>query len=493
MGRVLIVLLLTATPLAMGLRMNKARSLRQLPNGQRHLSVDTADHWHATGAQHSEADGQWSERARAKAMQARERAGRTATVEQATVEEGFAAADPDKETQEWKDFIKYKLKFKKNYATLEESKLRFAIFKEKQLEIAEHKNKVGMPWEASMNKFSDWTPEEKDKILGRKKGKAGVHFTRSPEDTLDHTHKLDLEQVVPEEMNWSIEYEDGDSGIHFSGSYIRDQGQCGSCWAVATTEVLEAHLELAKESRAKLTELGRYNDFTGVALSTESLVDCVINTNQCGGTGGCDGATEDIAFKFVKEHGMPWGVDYQYTAGMGSSGKCDWDKENAAMVHIENWVNLPVNGDANAAAFSSATKPSALPLIQSLVQVGPTTVGVGANGWFMYGSGIYKPRENDPKEWDINHAVAAFGFGKDKDSGLHYWLIKNSWGPHWGENGFIRLERAAKADEEACGIDETPLDGSACLLPVPDKAPRKVCGSNGILSEVAYPCGVHIK
>lgn len=91
---------------------------------------------------------------------------------------------------------------------------------------------------------------------------------------------------------------------------------------------------------------------------------------------------------------------------------------------------------------------------------------------------------------DINHAVTLVGYGVDNDGygengEQKYWTIRNSWSPSWGEDGYIRLARSDD-DEDNCGMDTTPQDGTACAG---DTTPVKVCGTSGVLYDSSYPTG----
>jgi len=104
---------------------------------------------------------------------------------------------------------------------------------------------------------------------------------------------------------------------------------------------------------------------------------------------------------------------------------------------------------------------------------------VDASAWSAYESGVFGGcNMNDP---DIDHVVQLVGYGEDPQLGT-YWLIKNSWTPAWGENGYIRIKRAV--DKSPCGTDTNPQDGTGC-----DGGPASVlvCGECGILYDVSYP------
>jgi cathepsin L len=95
--------------------------------------------------------------------------------------------------------------------------------------------------------------------------------------------------------------------------------------------------------------------------------------------------------------------------------------------------------------------------LNAVATLGPIAVSVDASHWHDYETGVFNGC--DYKEnMDVNHAVVMVGYGTDEQYG-DYWLIRNSWGTHFGENGYIRLKREPEA---ICGTDYTPVDGTAC-------------------------------
>jgi len=128
------------------------------------------------------------------------------------------------------------------------------------------------------------------------------------------------------------------------------------------------------------------------------------------------------------------------------------------------------------------------PLLKAVATQGPVAVSVDAGEWSMYQNGIFDSCKQDAT---INHAVLLVGYGTDKKLGKDYFLIRNSWGPDWGENGFIRLQRHSSDEGSAgyCGTDSNPLEGVGCKGG-PAKIP--VCGMCGVLSDSAYPKGVRV-
>jgi cathepsin L len=235
---------------------------------------------------------------------------------------------------------------------------------------------------------------------------------------------------------------------------VKDQGHCGSCWAFASTAVIESHV--AKNS-------GLLFD-----LSVQQMAMCAPNPNKCGGTGGCAGSTAEIAFDYVsKSTGLYQEYQYSYASYYGSDYACTIPTTGAPVATIGGFVKLPEN---NYTA-----------LMNAVAQLGPIAISVDASTFGAYKSGIHDGcNQVNP---DINHAVVLMGYGNE--AGKDYWLVRNSWAPGYGEKGYIKVLRTS--DEEGrCGMDVTPHDGSACEG---EDDAVKVCGTCGILYDTAYPLG----
>ena len=204
-------------------------------------------------------------------------------------------------------------------------------------------------------------------------------------------------------------------------------------------------------------------------LSPQQIAMCAPNPDSCGGTGGCNGATSELAFDYVA--GMS-GIleEYQlgYSAYQGTNSACGFDASGATPVAtIDGYIQLPENN------YTS--------LMNAIAKVGPIAVSVDASNWHSYESGIFNGCNQEQP--DINHAVTLVGYGED--NGQKYWTVRNSWSPSYGELGYIRVLRTDE-DETNCGMDITPLDGSACAG---ETDPVKVCGTCGILYDSSYPTG----
>jgi len=231
---------------------------------------------------------------------------------------------------------------------------------------------------------------------------------------------------------------------------VKDQGDCGSCWTFATAETIESHYAIAK---------GPLWD-----LSEQQILDCTSNPDQCGGTGGCSGGTVEVAMaSIIKDGGIASEWTYPYLSYTGTNFPTCGLNNTSPAVQISNYVVLPSN--------------EYLPLMTAVATVGPIAISVDASSWQFYSTGVYNGcNQTNP---DLDHAVQLVGYGTE--TGGDYWLVRNSWSPAWGENGYIKLFRTSTVQ---CGTDTKPGDGDGC-----DGGPASVtvCGTCGILFDTVYP------
>jgi len=208
-----------------------------------------------------------------------------------------------------------------------------------------------------------------------------------------------------------------------------------------------------------------------LVMSPQQIVSCATNPSKCGGTGGCEGATQEIGFNYTASAGgLSLDSEYPYWSGLGIDIPC-----NQTLIKPVATVDGYVKLDANNATQLQA----------AIAQVGPIAISVAASGSFqMYGGGVLN--DNGQCGWDVDHAVQAVGYGVDGATGFGYWLVRNSWNAGWGEGGYIRIFRATGGAAEQCGTDSTPSDGDGC----PDgPSSINVCGECAVLSDSSYPYG----
>jgi len=338
-------------------------------------------------------------------------------------------------------FEQYKKDFNKKYDGEENERHKMLFYTHLEKVIA-HNNRLDTTWKAAVNKFTDLCHGDRAKYLG-----SNIAMIETMRATRDPAPDIQADGDLPESVDWR----NNQPNII---TPVKDQGGCGSCWAHAATEQIESFLVLNNPS----TEL--------VALSRQNLVDCVQNPDDCGGTGGCGGATAELGFSYVEAgKGIATEADYPYT---GSDGQCD---ESAAKgAHLTSYVTLPAN---NYTA-----------LVWAVATVGPMGVNVAASPWFSYSSGVFDGCTFD--DVDVNHVVQLVGYGTDSSQG-DYWTVRNSWGADWGESGYIRVQKHSDGTSQWCGNDPTPSDGTGC-----NGGPSSitVCGSCGIWYDSSYPLGV---
>lgn len=207
-------------------------------------------------------------------------------------------------------------------------------------------------------------------------------------------------------------------------SPVRNQGMCGSCWAIVAAAAVEASVVI--------------NNGVNVKVSPQELVDCDTQYNR-----GCSGGNPAMAFSYIQSYGIASAVSYPY---IGVSHYQCLNRQRA----------VGISGTVHITSFDSS-------LLQYYVtNTGPVAVGVCASDYsFMfYQGGVYNNRKCCTSQ---NHAMLLVGYGTDSgDSGKDYWVLRNSWGKSWGENGYMRLLRYDGNDDDGrytggiCGMDVNP-------------------------------------
>jgi len=293
------------------------------------------------------------------------------------------------------EWAQWKAKHNKSYSA-EHEHLRRAIFNKNLRRIHLHnlKFKAGrVSYKLGANKFADLSPEEFD---AHHKGlKAAGRIASGLPFTFDPT------KPRAAEVDWRTK------GVV---TPVKDQAQCGSCWAFSTTGGLE----------------GQHAIKTGklVSLSEQNLVDCD-NVD-----GGCGGGLMDNAFAWIKQNG---GLDteesYPYTA---LDGICHQKKSDFAATD-KGFVDVTA-GDESA-------------LQAAVHDVGPISIGFDAEENFqLYDGGVFT--DDDCSTNSPDHGILVVGYGTTSDN-QKYWIVKNSWGADWGEKGYVRVARDAG---NVCGV-----------------------------------------
>ncbi|XP_019623314.1 PREDICTED: cathepsin L1-like isoform X1 [Branchiostoma belcheri] len=306
-----------------------------------------------------------------------------------------------------KEWEMWKLQHGKQYATEAEEYSRRFIFEKNTIKIAEHniRASLGMhSYTLAMNKFGDMHHEEfHQRIMG-----GCLKIVKVNKPLLGSELKDDDDNgTLPKSVDWRNSH---------MVSEVKDQGECGSCWAFSTTGSLE----------------GQHANKTGqlVDLSEQQLVDC----SKDFGNQGCGGGLMDQAFQYIKANG---GLDteesYPYTATDDKPCKFDNSSVGATLVGYKDVKS----GNEHALKRAVAT-------------VGPISVAIdaGHESFQFYSSGVYDEPQCSTEQLD--HGVLVVGYGAMNDNSHQaFWIVKNSWGPNWGDQGYIMMSRNK---DNQCGI-----------------------------------------
>lgn len=304
--------------------------------------------------------------------------------------------------EQWGSF---KITHKKQYESETEERFRMKIFMENSHKVAQHNKLYALgkvSFKLGINKYADMLHHEfVQTVNGFNRTKNSL---RSSEYNDAITFIAPANVKLPESVDWR---EKG------AVTDVKDQGHCGSCWSFSTTGALEAQ---------HFRKTGKL-----VSLSEQNLIDC--STKY--GNNGCNGGLMDNAFRYIKENG---GIDteqsYPYKA---EDEKCHY-KESSIGATDRGFVDIDSGSEEQLQA--------------AVATIGPVSVAIDASHetFQLYSEGVYYDAECSSTELD--HGVLVAGYGTD-DDGQDYWLVKNSWGPSWGQGGYIKM---ARNRNNTCGI-----------------------------------------
>ncbi|PON67191.1 Cyseine protease [Trema orientale] len=288
------------------------------------------------------------------------------------------------------------------YNGLGEEEKRFVIFKDNLRFIDQHNAEKNRTYKVGLNRFADLTNEEyRAGFLGtRTDAKRRVMKAKNA----SRRYAFGARDKLPDSVDW-----------RHNGAVnpVKNQGSCGSCWAFSTVAAVEG------VNKIVTGEL--------VSLSEQELVDCDRAYNS-----GCDGGLMDYAFEFIINNGgIATEDDYPYA---GTNGHCDVSRANEKVVTIDGYEDVPAN-DENALRKAVAHQPVSV------------AIEAGGRAFQLYESGVFTGECGS----QLDHGVVAIGYGTE--NGVDYWLVRNSWGTSWGEDGYIKIERnAVNANTGKCGI-----------------------------------------
>lgn len=306
----------------------------------------------------------------------------------------------------------YKKSFGKTYDDIDEELNRIEIFQQSQKRIKAHNalyKKGKESYSLCVNDFSDWTEKEFQNING-------IDYTELPfvsDDDDDDEEEGDIELGAGESDNDYKDWRD-DNAV----TPVKHQGKCASCWAFSAAAALESHFIIKKRS----TKL----------LSEQQLIDCSRHL----GNNGCNKGSYTKAFTYTQSDGIIG--ENEYPKYEQKDNQCRVTRETVGTLKNQQYMNI--------------TKKNEDMMKETVRNIGPVSVSIHANTNFqMLGPhGVFYDTDCSKKP---NHAVLVVGYGFDKKKNLDYWLIKNSHGIKWGNQGFARL---ARNKNNHCGIASYP-------------------------------------
>jgi len=312
----------------------------------------------------------------------------------------------------------------KSYDSHEEKKNRMQIFANNDVLIEQHNSKEGQTATLGHNDFSDMTRDEfaAHFKLGKYAGANAKAAQEAAAGRIQKAHDeqdgfasqirrslLEQEEVgLPENINW----------IEMGGvTPVKSQGTCGSCWAFSTTGALEG---------AKFVKTGEL-----VPLSEQNLLDCDHEDM------GCSGGLMDNAFKFdEKGGGLCSETDYPYLAKRND--ECLTNCTDVPGTIVETFIDVPPH---NPMALCAA------------LTMQPISVAIQADQFVFqfYKEGIITD-DHCGARGQLDHGVLAVGYGTEIETGTSYYLVKNSWGPKWGVDGYVKIGLKSKNQYGVCAI-----------------------------------------
>jgi len=294
---------------------------------------------------------------------------------------------------EFYQFAKFIKENGKDYHTKEEFDYRFQAFKDNLKKIdklnAAQVLAGGEPC-FGVNLFADMPAHE---------------FAQRLMKNLTLEHVEPFTSVAPEvDVDWR------NSG---AVTAVKDQGQCGSCWAHSATEAVESYTFLLKASPSLLT------------LSVQQTTACTYNYNGCNGGWPYDAYTNAV----IARGGEDSAADYPYSIPTAGTCKFGTGKADKPQVNIKSYASIARGQLATA------------------LTTGPPSVCVAAEAWQTYTGGILKSCAGS-----VDHCVQAVGIG-GSSSTEPYWIVRNSWGASWGIKGYIYLDSTVDSGD-ICHIQE---------------------------------------
>ncbi|CAF3280247.1 unnamed protein product [Rotaria socialis] len=349
----------------------------------------------------------------------------------------------------------FKTKYGRAYSSLGEEKQRLRVFRDHLRFVLESNLKKMQTFQLELNEFADWTADEFNTL---KKGLiVSTSFRRDmmitgqdEEDSLGrsvrklhrrHYHARRLKRSLHKRrhhrkrflkdwiLNFFSKNNTSDNGNQQSNvfdwrtksvvSSVKDQRKCGCCYAFATATVMETLYAIKTNSK------------TIIDFSAQQIADCSSNGNN-----GCAGGNFGPSVRYLADNGGKIATESSYPYA-GAQKSCRTSGVNEIQLGNIQYGVIPEGNEKK--------------LAEALTNYGPIFIGIDTDTklFMFYKTGVLKIDNCPTRRQDMDHAMAVVGYGYDDALKSSYWIIKNSWGTKWGEQGYLRL---AKDAGNMCGV-----------------------------------------
>jgi len=296
-------------------------------------------------------------------------------------------------------------------------------------------NSKNLSWRMGVNRFSDLTGDQFKELVSFANCRKLMNETQRFREM---QQKGNLPQVRNPKNAASVDWRSTNNPAgKVAVTPVKNQGGCGSCWSFSASGAVEGAWVVGGNNL--------------VSLSEQELVSCDKQDSAC------NGGLMDYAFDYVKQHGLASEDNYPYVSGSGKVPACDTSKVAQKVATITAYVDVQTRSE-NA--------------LENALNIGPVAIAIEADQYSFqsYTSGVLTAACGD----SLDHGVLAVGYGHDSDSNLDYWIVKNSWGPSWGLDGYVLFERHISSTAGQCGIlmqPSYPVAGAVLPTPKPTPSP----------------------
>ena len=291
--------------------------------------------------------------------------------------------------------------YNRSYGNVYDHLKKFKVFEENLEFINEHNNK-NLPFRLTENEYTDLSQDEfKEKMVGLLN--KNNYYINSIYGRSSCQNFVYNNVEIPSSLDWRTKG---------AVTNVKNQGYCGSCWSFSATGAMEGAYAIAHNNLVNISE--------------QQLIDC----SKSYGNLGCNGGLMDAAFEYAIDYNMTTEEELPYEAK-------------------GHFLCPSVNKHISFSSCTEVTQNNELHLLEAVAQQ-PVSIAIQADTklFQFYSSGVIT---NVSCGTQTDHGVLIVGYGVE--NGIDYWLVKNSWGPAWGDNGYVKLERTNSENTEGmCGL-----------------------------------------